>query len=44
MVLYSESCEWNPGKPGNFGLSQQGHLQIDYSCNWNNLNKYMKYN
>ncbi|CAH1974302.1 unnamed protein product [Acanthoscelides obtectus] len=31
-------------KPDNFGLSQQGHLKIDYSCSWNNLNKYMRDN
>ncbi|VEN63296.1 unnamed protein product [Callosobruchus maculatus] len=31
-------------KPDNFGLSQQGHLKIDYSCSWNNLNKYMRHN
>ncbi|KAG5877144.1 hypothetical protein JTB14_035914 [Gonioctena quinquepunctata] len=31
-------------KPQNFGFSKYGHLKIDYSCSWNNLNKYMKYN
>ncbi|XP_018561940.1 uncharacterized protein LOC108904047 isoform X2 [Anoplophora glabripennis] len=31
------------GKPENFGLSQYGHLKIDYSYSWNNLNKYIKY-
>lgn len=33
----------NRGKPENFGLSQYGHLKIDYSYSWNNLNKYIKY-
>lgn len=31
-------------KPENFGLSKYGHLKIDYSYSWNNLNKYIKYN
>ncbi|KAK4875205.1 hypothetical protein RN001_011627 [Aquatica leii] len=25
----------------NFGLSNYGHLKIDYSCSWDNLNKYI---
>ncbi|XP_044754163.1 uncharacterized protein LOC123313369 [Coccinella septempunctata] len=28
-------------KPENFGLSKYGHLKIDYSYSWNNLNKYI---
>ncbi|KAL3270233.1 hypothetical protein HHI36_009288 [Cryptolaemus montrouzieri] len=28
-------------KPNNFGLSNYGHLKIDYSYSWNNLNKYI---
>ncbi|KAF2903068.1 hypothetical protein ILUMI_03124 [Ignelater luminosus] len=31
----------NRFKPDNFGLSSYGHLQIDYSCSWNNLDKYI---
>lgn len=31
-------------KPQNFGLTNYGHLKIDYSISWNNLNKYIKYN
>ncbi|XP_074031482.1 uncharacterized protein [Leptinotarsa decemlineata] len=31
-------------KPQNFSFSKYGHLKIDYSRSWNNLNKYMKYN
>jgi len=27
-----------------FGLSKKGLLQIDYSCNWNNLDKYIANN
>lgn len=30
-----------PNKPHNFGLSKHGHLQIDYSCSWINLDKYI---
>lgn len=30
-----------PNKPHNFGLSKYGHLQIDYSCSWINLDKYI---
>ncbi|XP_046678989.1 uncharacterized protein LOC124366460 [Homalodisca vitripennis] len=28
-------------KPQHFGLSSFGHLKIDYSCNWNNLDRYI---
>ncbi|XP_066146273.1 uncharacterized protein [Euwallacea fornicatus] len=31
-------------KPQNFGLTNYGHLKIDYSISWNDLNKYMRYN
>lgn len=31
----------NRRKPTNFGLSNYGHLKIDYSYSWNNLNKYI---
>ncbi|KAK9878668.1 hypothetical protein WA026_023117 [Henosepilachna vigintioctopunctata] len=31
----------NIKKPNNFGLSNYGHLKIDYSYSWNNLNKYI---
>ncbi|KAL1489316.1 hypothetical protein ABEB36_014237 [Hypothenemus hampei] len=27
----------------NFGLTNYGHLKIDYSWNWNNLNNYIRY-
>lgn len=27
--------------PNHFSLSKKGLLQIDYSCNWNNLNRYI---
>lgn len=28
-------------KPSNFSLSNYGHLKIDYSYSWNNLDKYI---
>lgn len=28
-------------KPQHFGLSTFGHLKIDYSCNWSNLDRYI---
>ncbi|KAF5290021.1 hypothetical protein FQR65_LT11687 [Abscondita terminalis] len=31
----------NSFQPNNFGLSNYGHLKIDYSCSWDNLNKYI---
>ncbi|XP_030759030.1 uncharacterized protein LOC115884532 isoform X2 [Sitophilus oryzae] len=31
-------------KPNNFGLTNYGHLKIDYSISWNDLNKYIRYN
>ncbi|KAF7286368.1 hypothetical protein GWI33_005664 [Rhynchophorus ferrugineus] len=31
-------------KPKNFGLTNYGHLKIDYSISWNDLNKYIRYN
>ncbi|CAG9760603.1 unnamed protein product [Ceutorhynchus assimilis] len=30
-------------KPRNFGLTNYGHLKIDYSLSWNNLNRYIRY-
>lgn len=27
--------------PNHFGLNKKGLLQIDYSCNWNNLDRYI---
>lgn len=28
-------------QPKHFGLSTFGHLKIDYSCNWSNLDRYI---
>ncbi|XP_054288685.1 uncharacterized protein LOC129004223 [Macrosteles quadrilineatus] len=28
-------------QPRHFGLSTFGHLKIDYSCNWSNLDRYI---
>ncbi|CAG9864838.1 unnamed protein product [Phyllotreta striolata] len=44
LPIYDDTNRYNRNKPQNFGFSKYGHLKIDYSCSWNNLNKFMKYN
>ncbi|XP_056645922.1 uncharacterized protein LOC130451121 [Diorhabda sublineata] len=41
--IYDDVEKQKKIKP-HFGFSKYGHLKIDYSCSWNNLNKFMKYN
>ncbi|CAH1100865.1 unnamed protein product [Psylliodes chrysocephalus] len=43
MPIYDDMRQ-SRTKPQNFSFSKYGHLKIDYSCSWNNLNKFMKYN
>lgn len=42
--IYDDVERQTRTKPQHFGFSKYGHLKIDYSCSWNNLNKFMKYN
>ncbi|KAF5298061.1 hypothetical protein FQA39_LY11829 [Lamprigera yunnana] len=39
-ALLSEQLD-NCFQPKNFGLSSYGHLQIDYSCSWDTLHRYI---
>ncbi|XP_072381483.1 uncharacterized protein [Diabrotica undecimpunctata] len=44
LPIYDDVSRQSRNKPQNFSFSKNGHLKIDYSCSWNNLNKFMKYN
>ncbi|KAJ3622246.1 hypothetical protein MTP99_002770 [Tenebrio molitor] len=41
LPIYDDVRSNRLRKPRNFGLSNYGHLKIDYSYSWNNLNKYI---
>ncbi|XP_060527601.1 uncharacterized protein LOC132702819 [Cylas formicarius] len=43
LPIYDDVRRLRRKKPHNFGLTNYGHLKIDYSSNWNNLNNYIKY-
>jgi hypothetical protein len=41
--LYNHPASYSPLKsPSNFGMDQQGQLLIDYTPNWDGLEKYIK--
>lgn len=36
-----DDLKMSRSKPNNFGLSNYGHLKIDYSCSWSNLDRFI---
>ncbi|CAH0554673.1 unnamed protein product [Brassicogethes aeneus] len=41
VPIYEDARYGASNKPNNFGLSNYGHLKIDYSYSWNSLDKYI---